>query len=220
MLPNLAQGGQVVVCAGLFHVLEKAAFRCGFLASWSFVRLSKVCRSSFISSRRSAMASAMVGGTSRARCDPIVGSDGGQPQAGPQARAHGCVSPCVGLCCRGGAASSVFTARQTLLRPRLGLGAAARWALMRSSRTLAGSSAGFWGTSSPRPHRRERWGTAAGWAGRPRPREGARQGLGRLMRWAWQRLGRESNAFAAAFGLGSTPKSRTVWKGLKTFGPA
>ena len=148
------------------------------------------------------MASAMVGGTSRARCDPIVRSDGGQPQAGPKARAHGCASPCVGLGCRAVAASSVFMARQTLLRPRLGLGAVARWALMRSSRALAGSSAGSWGTSSPRPHRRERCGTAAGWAGRPRPRDGARQGLGCLMRWSWLRLGRESNAFTAALGLG------------------
>src|SRR5690606_31774188 len=36
------------------------------------------------------------------------------------------------------------------LRPRLALGAAARWAWMRSSSTLAGSSFGSWGTSSPR----------------------------------------------------------------------
>lgn len=30
MLPNLAQGGQVVACAGLFHVLEKGSFQLRF----------------------------------------------------------------------------------------------------------------------------------------------------------------------------------------------
>src|SRR5690606_3239104 len=62
------------------------------------------------------------------------------------------------------------------------LGAAARWALMRSSSRLACSSFGSCGTNSPlnalaRQYRRERYWAAAGWA------EGPSAGTRESMLW-------------------------------------
>ena len=70
--------------------------------------------------------------------DKIVRYDFGRPQGGPKAEAQGCAEH-----------FGLWRLHADALRPRLALGAAARWVWMRASSTLAGSSFGSWGTSSP-----------------------------------------------------------------------